>query len=82
MEFNNDISLNDEIESFTEIIQFFNDNDFNLKFQQKLKDEVSIINSNIQKPKQIFNIYTIKSKINIYHFLTNEILNNILKYNN
>ena len=82
MEFNNDISLNDEIESFTEIIQFFNDNDFNLKFQQKLKDEVSIINSNIQKPKQIFNVYTIKSKINIYHFLTNEILNNILKYNN
>ena len=82
MEFNNDISLNDEIESFTEIIQFFNDNDFNLKFQQKLKDEVSVINSNIQKPKQIFNIYTIKSKINIYHFLTNEILNNILKYNN
>ncbi len=82
IEIKEDISLNDEIETFTEIIKFFNDIDFNLKFQQKLKDEVSVINSNIQKPKQIFNIYTIKSKINIYHFLTDEILNNLMKYNN
>ena len=82
IEIKEDISLNDEIETFTEIIKFFNDIDFNLKFQQKLKDEVSVINSNIQKPKQIFNIYTIKSKINIYHFLIDEILNNLMKYNN
>ena len=77
-----EISLNDEIDIFSEILKFFNDEEFNIKFQQKLKEEFSIINANIKKPKQLFNLYIIKSKINIYHFLTEEILKNIIKYNN
>ena len=77
-----EISLNDEIDIFSEILKFCNDEEFNIKFQQKLKEEFSIINANIKKPKQLFNLYIIKSKINIYHFLTEEILNNIIKYNN
>ena len=77
-----EISLNDEIDIFSEILKFFNDEEFNIKFQQKLKEEFSIINANIKKPKQLFNLYIIKSKINIYHFLSEEILKNIIKYNN
>ena len=77
-----EISLNDEIDIFSEILKFCNDEEFNIKFQQKLKEEFSIINANIKKPKQLFNLYIIKSKINIYHFLTEEILKNIIKYNN
>ena len=77
-----EISLNDEIDIFSEILKFCNDEEFNIKFQQKLKEEFSIINANIKKPKQLFNLYIIKSKINIYHFLSEEILKNIIKYNN
>ena len=44
-----EISLNDEIDIFSEILKFCNDEEFNIKFQQKLKEEFSIINANKEK---------------------------------
>ena len=77
-----DISLNEETNVFEYIYKELNNDEFNKKFQKKLREEISNINKNLDISNRLYNAIIIKSKLEIYSFILEEALNLISEDNN
>ena len=77
-----DISLNEETNVFEYIYKELNNDEFNKKFQKKLREEISNINKNLDRSNRLYNAIIIKSKLEIYSFILEEALNLISEDNN
>ena len=73
-----DLSLNDETNIFEYVCKNLNNDMFNKKFQNKLRSEISKINENLDIPNYLYNAHIIKSKLEIYNFIQDEITNVLL----
>ena len=73
-----DLSLNDETNIFEYICKNLNNDKFNKKFQNKLRNEISKINENLDIPNYLYNAHIIKSKLEIYTFIQDEITDMLL----
>ena len=73
-----DISSNEETNIFEYIYKQLNNEEFNKKFQKKLRDEIANINKNLDIPNKLYNAIIVKSKLEIYSFILDEVLNLIL----
>ena len=71
----NEISLNEETSEFEFIYKELNNEKFNKKFQEILREEINKINNNLDIPNQLYNAIIIKSKLEIYSFILDEVLN-------
>ena len=82
----NEISLNEETSEFEFIYKELNNEKFNKKFQEKLREEINKINNNLDISNNLYNAIIIKSKLDIYSFILDEVLNlvfeNIISNNN
>ena len=63
------ISLNEETNDFEFIYKQINNEEFNKKFQKKLRDEIININNNLDIPNALYNAIIVKSKLEIYCFI-------------
>ena len=70
-----EISLNEETGEFEFIYKELDNKEFNKKFQEKLREEISKINNNIDIPNKLYNAIIVKSKLEIYSFILDEVLN-------
>ena len=52
---------------------------FTVKFQKKLRDEIININNNLDIPNALYNAIIVKSKLEIYCFILEEVFNMILQ---
>ena len=77
-----DISLNEETNNFEYIYKQINNEEFNKKFQKKLRDEISNINKNLDISNKLYNAIIVKSKLEIYTFILEEVLNLIINEEN
>ena len=73
-----EISLNEETNIFEYIYKQLNNETFNKKFQKKLRDEITNINKNLDIPNKLYNAIIVKSKLEIYSFILEEVLNLII----
>jgi len=73
-----ELSLNDETNIFEYVCKNLNNDMFNKKFQNKLRSEISKINENLDIPNYLYNVHIIKSKLEIYNFIQEEIMNMLL----
>ena len=73
-----ELSLNDETNIFEYVCKNLNNDMFNKKFQNKLRSEISKINANLDIPNYLYNVHIIKSKLEIYNFIQDEIMNMLL----
>lgn len=73
-----ELSLNDETNIFEYVCKNLNNDMFNKKFQNKLRSEISKINENLDIPNYLYNAHIIKSKLEIYNFIQDEITNVLL----
>ena len=71
----NEISLNEETSEFEFIYKELNNEEFNKKFQEKLREEITKINNNLDIPNKLYNAIIVKSKLEIYSFILDEIFN-------
>ena len=71
----NEISLNEETGEFEFIYKELNNEKFNKKFQEKLREEINKMNNNLDIPNQLYNAIIIKSKLEIYSFILDEVIN-------
>lgn len=71
----NEISLNEETNEFEFIYKELNNEKFNKKFQEKLREEINKINNNLDISNKLYNAIIIKSKLEIYSFILDEVLN-------
>jgi len=71
----NEISLNEETSEFEFIYKELNNEKFNKKFQEKLREEINKINNNLDISNNLYNAIIIKSKLEIYSFILDEVLN-------
>ena len=71
----NEISLNEEMNEFEFIYKELNNEKFNKKFQEKLREEINKINNNLDISNKLYNAIIIKSKLEIYSFILDEVLN-------
>ena len=69
-----ELSLNDETNIFEYVCKNLNNDMFNKKFQNKLRSEISKINENLDIPNYLYNAHIIKSKLEIYNFIQDEIM--------
>ena len=76
------ISLNEETNDFEFIYKQINNEEFNKKFQKKLRDEIININNNLDIPNALYNAIIVKSKLEIYCFILEEVFNMILQKDN
>ena len=60
-----DISLNEETNVFEYIYKELNNDEFNKKFQKKLREEISNINKNLDISNNLYNAIIVKSKLEI-----------------
>ena len=60
---------------FEFIYKELNNNKFNKKFQEKLREEINKINNNLDISNKLYNAIIIKSKLEIYSFILDEVLN-------
>ena len=74
----NEISLNEETNDFEFIYKELNDDNFNKKFQEKLREEITKINNNLDISNRLYNAIIVKSKLEIYSFILNEVINLIV----
>ena len=77
-----EISLNEETEEFEFIYRELNNEEFNKKFQEKLRGEISKINNNLDISNKLYNAIIVKSKLDIYSFILDEVLNIIINNDN
>ena len=77
-----EISLNEETEEFEFIYRELNNEEFNKKFQEKLRGEISKINNNLDISNKLYNAIIVKSKLDIYSFILDEVLNIIINNGN
>ena len=70
-----DISLNEETNVFEYIYKQLKNEEFNKKFQAKLRNEISNINKNLDISNNLYNSIIVKSKLEIYTFILEEVLN-------
>ena len=77
-----EISLNEETEEFEFIYRKLNNEEFNKKFQEKLRGEISKINNNLDISNKLYNAIIVKSKLDIYSFILDEVLNIIINNDN
>ena len=75
-----EISLNEETEEFEFIYRELNNEEFNKKFQEKLRGEISKINNNLDISNKLYNAIIVKSKLDIYSFILDEVLNIIIEF--
>ena len=73
-----EISLNEETEEFEFIYKEINNEEFNKKFQEKLREEINKINNNLDISNKLYNAIIVKSKLDIYSFILDEVLNIII----
>lgn len=76
-----ELNLNDETSTFEFVCKNLNNEGFNKKFQIKLRDEISQINANLDISNYLYNAHIIKSKLNIYSFILDEVLNILFSQN-
>ena len=76
-----ELNLNDETSTFEFVCKNLNNEVFNKKFQIKLRDEISKINANLDISNYLYNAHIIKSKLNIYSFILDEVLNILFSQN-
>ena len=77
-----EISLNEETEEFEFIYKEINNEEFNKKFQEKLREEINKINNNLDISNKLYNAIIVKSKLDIYSFILDEVLNIIIHNDN
>ena len=77
----NEISLNEETNEFEFIYKEINNEEFNKKFQEKLREEITKINENLDISNKLYNAIIVKSKLEIYSFILDEVLNIIINSN-
>ena len=77
-----DISLNEETGIFEYIYKQLNNEVFNKKLQLKLREEITNINKNLDISNNLYNAIIVKSKLEIYTFILEEVLNIITDDNN
>ena len=77
-----EISLNEETNEFEFIYKEINNEEFNKKFQEKLQEEINKINNNLDISNKLYNAIIVKSKLDIYSFILDEVLNIIIHTNN
>ena len=77
-----EISLNEETNEFEFIYKEINNDEFNKKFQKKLREEINKINNNLDISNILYNAIIVKSKLEIYSFILDEIINIIFNTNN
>ena len=75
----NEISLNEETKEFEFIYKEINNDKFNKKFQKKLREEINKINNNLDISNKLYNAIIIKSKLEIYSFILDEVINIIIQ---
>jgi len=75
----NEISLNEETKEFEFIYKEINNDKFNKKFQEKLREEINKINNNLDISNKLYNAIIIKSKLEIYSFILDEVINIIMQ---
>jgi len=75
----NEISLNEETKEFEFIYKEINNDKFNKKFQEKLREEINKINNNLDISNKLYNAIIIKSKLEIYSFILDEVINIIIQ---
>ena len=71
----NEISLNEETNEFEFIYKELNNDEFNKKFQEKLREEITKINNNLEISNKLYNAVIVKSKLEIYSFILDEVFN-------
>ena len=77
-----EISLNEETNEFEFIYKEINNEEFNKKFQEKLQEEINKINNNLDISNKLYNAIIVKSKLDIYSFILDEVLNIIIHTDN
>ena len=77
-----EISLNEETEEFEFIYRELNNEEFNKKFQEKLRGEISKINNNLNISNKLYNAIIVKSKLDIYSFILDEVFTIKIFYSN
>ena len=75
----NEISLNEETKEFEFIYKEINNDKFNKKFQKKLREEINKINNNLDISNKLYNTIIIKSKLEIYSFILDEVIDIIIQ---
>ena len=75
----NEISLNEETKEFEFIYKEINNDKFNKKFQKKLREEINKINNNLDISNKLYNAIIIKSKLEIYSFILDEVIDIIIQ---
>ena len=75
----NEINLNEETKEFEFIYKEINNDKFNKKFQKKLREEINKINNNLDISNKLYNAIIIKSKLEIYSFILDEVINIIIQ---
>ena len=75
----NEISLNEETKEFEFIYKEINNDKFNKKFQKKLREEINKINNNLDISNKLYSAIIIKSKLEIYSFILDEVINIIIQ---